>query len=555
MTDFEILLLINASEKATEAVSAFAAAFRAELTDNGYRPRSEIDEAIANLKPLIAFYLAKAMAWQADRSGHVRHKRSPDDDKCPPSQVDGRLVAELQFLSQFMSKPPDKSRVKGRTSISLYAVRELRKGAVLGSGVVSHAREIDIAKQTTDGETPLGLGGPDMLAPSKGTVFGLVDPGMITDDNSSNARLIDRLTARAAGVGETSLLKIDPVKWELSPAVSEILSSANRARRGKHVCLRDVKRRLDDDGRRNLAFCACQAAELLKIAFHMTEPGDVNHSNKTIEEWLYAPPLSRFVVGIFELLTPTLGVAFEGIKLARDIPRTKDEMTERGNFDQLTKSAWDLASAGYDCAKAIVKAIPALHGTDLDIGARLMEISEGEQRKSRGDRKATGRAATPEEFQSRLVTGRDILIAKIWALRHDMLTLRGYAVFMDWYSATLMGPLPPYLWNEFLRQIFNEIQDWHRELEARYREGILSKRDIKRHVGGMPLGVPKLAPLVQRHTLEMMEYPLDRGYGAAMNGEVILSLLESLSVKHPDVKDIWKRVTKRVEPIPVVGSA
>jgi hypothetical protein len=71
----------------------------------------------------------------------------------------------------------------------------------------------------------------------------------------------------------------------------------------------------------------------------------------------------------------------------------------------------------------------------------------------------------------------------------------------------------------------------------------------------MPLGVPKLAPLVQRHTLEMMEYPLDRGYGAAMNGEVILSLLESLSVKHPDVKDIWKRVTKRVEPIPVVGSA
>jgi hypothetical protein len=71
----------------------------------------------------------------------------------------------------------------------------------------------------------------------------------------------------------------------------------------------------------------------------------------------------------------------------------------------------------------------------------------------------------------------------------------------------------------------------------------------------MPLDVTKLAPQVQRHTLEMTEYPLDRGYGAAMNEKVILSFLESLSVKHPDVKDIWKNVTKRVEPIPAVRSA
>lgn len=555
MTDFEILLLINASEEATEVLSAFADAFRAELTDNGNRPRNEVDNVVASVKPLIAFYLANVIAWEADRSGHVRHKRSPDDDKNPPSQVDGRVVAELQFLSGFMSKPADKSRVKGRTSISLYAVRELQKGAVLGSGVVSRAREVDIARQTTAGESALGLGGPVMLPPSEGSVFGFIDPGMITEDNSSNARLVDRLTAHAPNVEETSLLKIDPVKWGLSPAVAEILATANRTHRGKHVCLRDVKRRLDEDGRQNLAFCAGQAAQLLRIAFHMTKPGDVDHSNKTIEQWLHAPPLNRFIVGIFELLTPTFGVPFEQIRFARNIPRTKDEITEGGNFDQLTKSAWDLASAGYDCAKAIVEAIPELRGIDLDIGTGLMEISEGEQRKARRLRKAHDRSETTADVEARLTAGRDILITKIWALRHDMLTLRGYAVFIDWYSAALMEPLPPLLFSEFLRQIFNEIQDWHRELEARYKEGILYKRDIRRHAGGMPLDVPKLPPLVERHTLEMIEYPLNRGYGAAMNEEVILSFLESLRVKHPAVKDIWKQVTKRVEPIPAVRSA
>ncbi|WP_019195301.1 hypothetical protein [Afipia birgiae] len=555
MTDFEILLLINANETATKALSSFTDAFKSELTDNGYRPHDKVDGVAANVKPLIAFYLANALAWATDRSGHVRYKRSPGDDAQPPSQVDRRVITELQFLAEFMSKPPEKSRVKGRTSISLYAVRELQKGAVLGSGVVSHAQKTDLAEQMTPSITSLGLGGQLMLLPRDGSVFGFDAPGMITDDSSSNARLVDRLTARAADAGETSLLKITPVRWELSPAVAEILLSSTRTHRGRHVCLRDVKRRLDDDGRRNLAFCAGQAMQLLKIAFQMTEPGDVRHSNKTVEQWLHAPPLSRFIVGVFELLTPTLGVPFDEIRLARNIPRTKDEVAEGENFDRLTKSAWDLASAGHECAKAIVKAIPELHGTDLDIGVGLMEISEGEQRKGRQDRKASGRPETTEEIESRLAAGRDILIAKIWSLRHDMLTLRGYAVFFDWYSAALMEPLPPLLFCEFLRQIFNEIQDWHRELEARYKEGILYKRDIKRHAGGMPLDVPELAPLVQRHTLEMMEYPLNRGYGAAMNQEIIQSLLTSLSAKHRNVLNIWEQVTELVDPIPVAEPA
>lgn len=555
MTDFEIMLLIDASEKATKALSAFTDAFEAELTYNNYRPHDVVGDVVANVKPLVAFYLANAIAWAADRSGHVKYKRSPDDDKHPPSQVDGRVITELDFLADFLSKPPKESRIRARKSISLYAVRALEKSAVLGRGVASRARTVDIAEQTTPGITPLGLGGQFMLPPSEGSVFGFVDPGMITEDNSSNARLVDRLTAREAAVGETSLLRIDPVKWELSPAVVEILATANRARRGKHVCLRDVKRRLDDNGRKNLAFCAGQAAELLKIALHITKPGDVDHSNKTIEQWLYGPPLSRFIVGTFELLTPTLGVPFDEIKLARSIPRAKDEVAEGDNFDRLTKSAWDLASAGYDCAKAIVEAIPELRGTDLDIGAALMERSEGEQRRSRQLRKKNGLKETAEDIQSRLEAGRDSLIASAWALRHDMLTLRGYETFLGWYSAVLMERLPPPLWNEFLRQIFNEIQDWHRELEARYKEGILSKRDIKRHAGGLPLELTKLEPLVERHTLEMIEYPLDRGYGAAMNREIIQSLLTSLSTKHPNVLNIWEQVTKLVDPTPVAEPA
>ncbi|MEK9282682.1 hypothetical protein MTR72_24105 [Bradyrhizobium sp. ISRA442] len=555
MTDFEILLLIDANEKAMKAMSAFTDAFKAELSHNSYRPHDKVDDVAANVKPLIAFYLANAMAWAADRFGHAKHKRSPGDDVHPPSQVDGRVIKELQFLSEFMSKPPNKSRITKRTTISSYALGMLTKSGALGPAVVSHARKIDIDRQTTTDQSPLGLGGLTTLPPSKGTVFGFVDPGMMTDDDASNARLVDRLMARAATLGETSLLRADPVIWELSPEVAGILANANRARRGKHVCLRDVKRRLNDVGRQNLALCAGQAAELLKVAFHMTEIGDIDHSNGTIEQWLHAPPLSRFIVGVFELLTPALGVPFDEIKLARNIPRAKDEVAEGGNFDQLTKSAWDLARAGYDCAKAVVKAIPELHGTDLDIGVGLAEMSEGEQRKGRQDRKAGGRSETTEEIQSRLTAARDILIAKIWALRHDMLTLRGYAVFFDWYSAALMEPLPQPLFNEFLSQIFNEIQDWHRELEARYKEGILYKRDIKRHASGLPLDIPTLAPLVRRHTLEMTEYPLDRGYGATMNQEVIESLLTSLSVRHPDVKDIWKLVTKRVKPVPVARPA
>lgn len=555
MTDFEIMLLINANERAMKALSTFSGIFEAELADNHYRPHAEIDDAVANLKPLIAFYLANAITWETDRSGHVKHKRAPDDDRHPPSQVDGRVITELQFLSEFMSKSADKSRVKGRKSISLYAVRELEKAAVLGPGVVSHARRVDIARQVTANETPLGLGGANTPTMNEGTVFGFVDPGMITDSNASNVRLVDRMMARAANIGETSLLRVDPVRWELSPAVAAILTDANRTHRGKHICLRDVKRRLDDDGRRNLAFCAGQAAELLKIALHMTEPGDVDHSNRTIAQWLFAPPLSRFIVGLFELLTPTLGVNFDQIRFARNIARTKGEMTESGNFDRLTKSAWDLAVTGYECAAAIIEAIPELHGTDLDIGIGLMEISQGEQRKRRWNREANGGSQTAEDIQSRLAAGRDILIAKVWALRHDMLTLRGYAVFFDWYSAALMEPLPTPLFIEFLRQIFNEIQDWHRELEARYREGILYKRDIRRHAGGIPLDVPRLSPLVERHTLEMMEYPLNRGYGARMNEDVIQSLLTSLSAKHPGVRDIWQQVTERVQPIPMAMPA
>lgn len=548
MTDFEILLLINARETALYAVTEFADVFRAELKDNGGRSYAEVENIVANVKPLVAFYIANAMSWKADRFGHVRYERTADDDRHPPSQVNGKLIRELEFLAEFMSKSPTKVRVRGRTSISLYAIRELEKAAVLGAGLVSHARSDDLAEHTGAGFTPLGLGGAYRMLPDEKSVSGFFEPGMITDHTASNVRLVDRLAARSANDRETSLFKVDPVRWILQPAVETALSEANRTRRGRHLCLRDVGRRIDNEGRNNLASCAKQAAELLKIAFHMSQPGDVDHSNKTIEQWLYAPPLSRFIVGVFELLAPTRNLDFDQIRFAQQIARTKGELTEEQTSDRLTKSAWDLACAGYDCAAAIVAAIPELHQIDLDAGVGVMEISEGEQRRGREHREALGNQQDAEDIQSRLTAGRDILIAKIWALRHDMLTLRGYAVFIDWYGAVLMERVPPRLFGEFLCQIFNEIQDWHRELEARYLEGVFYKRDLIRHAGGMPLAIPRLEPLVERHTPGIMEYPLGRGFGARLNRDVFASILGSLSMKHPDVRDIWQEVVKHVDP-------
>jgi hypothetical protein len=385
-----------------------------------------------------------------------------------------------------------------------------------------------------------------------GSVFGFSDPAMFTADSNINVRLVKRMAARPEVAGETKLIRADLVAWELSPAVNDVLADAHRCHRLRHVCLFDVRRRLTHLGEeemQNLLTCARQASRLLEIAFQITDRKNSNQSNETIESWLHATPLSRFIVAVFEAFAPALSVPLEQIKLAGNIVRTKLEMNEI-NFDQLTSSAWDLVNEGYDCAQAIIGLIPGLRGIDLDIGSGLLEISEGEQKRIRLNQRAMGRQENAEDLEQRLQSGRDILIANFWALRHDMLTLRGYKSFLGWYQAALMDHLPNQVWVTFQLQIFNEIQDWSRELQARYEEGILYKRDKKRHAGGLPLEIPELPAIVERHTIEVLEYPLGHGFGARNDNAIMQALLQSIAARQPDAQNIWVQATAKVNPIP-----
>ena len=550
MTADEIKILIGNSAEATEAVADYAAAFERELQVNdcdGYYNMNGLAMS------LVASFLANAIRWKDDRWGHVSYERLPGDEWFLPSQIRIKVINELQYLSDFLSEPVDVRRTKWRNSISMYAVKALRKEAPLGPALLSHLQHADLDAQLAQHLDDLGLGGDGESRIDTRSVFGFSDPAMFTADMNTNVRLVKRMAARPDATGETRLLRADPVSWELSPAVNNVLANAHRCHRGRHISLLDLRRRLAHLGgqeTQNLLFCGRQAARLLEIAFQMTDRKKSNQSNETIESWLHATPLARFIVGVFEMFTPTLGVPFNEVKLATNIQRTNAGMLDEGNFDRLTKSAWDLVNDGYDCAQTILELIPALRGADLDVGAGLMEISEGEQKRTKLDQEKNGRPENQEDIESRLAYGRKLTIARFWALRHDMLTLRGYTAFLGWYQAELMDHLPNPVWVGFQVQIFNEIQDWYRELRARYEEGIIYKREEKRHAGGLPLKLLELPAVVQRHTIDVIEYPDGHGFGARNDDAIMQLLLQSIVARQPDALDIWGQATAQMNPVP-----
>jgi hypothetical protein len=550
MTADEIKVLIGNSVEATEAVADYAATFEREMQVNACEGHDDINGLATSL---VASFLANAIRWKDDRWGHVSHERLPGDESFLPSQIRIKVINELQYLSVFLSEPVDVRRTKWRNSISMYAVKALRKEAPLGPALLSHLQHADLDAQLAQHLDDLGLGGVGESRIDVGSVFGFSDPAMFTADMNTNVRLVKRMAARPDATAETKLLRADPVNWELSPAVNNVLTDAHRCHRGRHISLFDLRRRLanlSEREMRNLLFCGRQAARLLEIAFQMTDRKKSNQSNETIESWLHATPLARFIVGVFEMFTPTLDVPFNEVKLATNIQRTSAGMLDERNFDRLTKSAWDLVNDGYDCAQAILELIPALRGADLDVGAGLMEISEGEQKRTKLEQEDNGRPENHDDIQARLEYGRKLTIANLWALRHDMLTLRGYTAFLGWYQAELMDRLPNPVWVGFQVQIFNEIQDWYRELRARYEEGIIYKRQEKRRAGGLPLDIPELPAIVKRHTIEVIEYPLGHSSGARHNDAIMQSLLQSIVARHPDALDIWGKATAQMNPIP-----
>lgn len=373
-----IIALIDGSATATEAISDYAALFEEELRLNKCDGYADI---LQPMKSGVAAFIANALQWKVDRWGHVTYARLADDETFPPSQVRIKVVKELQFLSEFMSKPADIFQVERRISISKYAIDALKKKAALGPALLSHLKTSelnDVAAQHLD---DLGLGGRESQI-KEGSIFGFCDPAVFTPNLRTNVRLVKRMVARAESTGETRLLRADLVLWGLIPSVIDALTRVNRCRRGRHVNLRDLRRRLDEEGRQNLASCARQAARLLEIAFHMTDYQESNQSGETIESWLFPFPLSRFIVAVFETFAPAVDRKLsDGIKIAKTIIRSTNEIPAEGITDPLTKAALDLAENGYDCARRIISLIPQLNGIDLDVGAALMETSKNEQKR------------------------------------------------------------------------------------------------------------------------------------------------------------------------------
>ena len=77
------------------------------------------------------------------------------------------------------------------------------------------------------------------------------------------------------------------------------------------------------------------------------------------------------------------------------------------------------------------------------------------------------------------------------------------------------------------------------------------EREEKRHAGGLPLKLLELSVVVQRHTIDVIEYPGGNGFGARNDNAIMQSLLQSIVARHPDALDIWGQATAQMNPIPV----
>jgi hypothetical protein len=121
----------------------------------------------------------------------------------------------------------DVRRTKRRNSISMYAVKALKKEAPLGPALLSHLQHGDLDEQLTQHLDDLRLGGDGESRLDAGSVFGFSDPAMFTADLNTNVRLVKRMAARPEVAGETKLIRANLVAWELSPAVSEVLADAH----------------------------------------------------------------------------------------------------------------------------------------------------------------------------------------------------------------------------------------------------------------------------------------------------------------------------------------
>jgi hypothetical protein len=551
MSPNEIRRLIDASARATESVRYFADLLQAQAEELKLVGEQNWQEVALQL---VTRYIWNTDKWTSDRFGRRDYQRAIGDDRYPPSQVLLPIIKELEGLPALLVA----QRLRGRKTISTGAFRALLQIQPLGPELIHSLQKEGSRVRPHIIYKAFGLGGVIRGKNESDRVYGFDNPAPLTESYSSNLRLMKRSLAQAyhsekaksgrkRKSGRNGLLGVQFVDWHLNQNVATAFMAARRIGSGRHFSLEDVRANINVTDRNNLAECARQAARLLEITLHLTDRTKEGPLGETVETWLHPAPLLRFVVSIFEEMSPSREQALVDIKRSMN------------KEDDLTKSAIAAAEEGIDCARKIVTLIPQFENIDLDTGVALLAISEEFHR---SERMLARNGVLDRGHKGAMRTeGRTIVVKQLWQDRQNIVTLKGYAVFMNWYmehaKQIISKDLIP-TWKLVNRDIFYALQDWSRELQARYDEGVLFKRDIKRRAGGLPLTIPSTPGIVESHFIKLTNYPMNLAFdyelrqGAVVNPKVLNAIVQSLCEERPKIYEAWHKLTSAV---PVIMSA
>ena len=537
--------MIDASVRATESVQYFADLLHAQAEELKLDAEQNWQEIALQL---VIHYIWNADKWTSDLFGRKDYRRAEGDDPYPPSEVRIPIIKELQKLPELLVA----KRLRGRKTISTGAFRALIQIQPLGPKLIHSLQKHGPRVRPNIIHKAFGLGGVIRSKNESDLIYGFDNPAPLTDGYSSNLRLMKRSLAQAhhskeQKSGRNGLLGVQFVDWHLNENVAIAFMAARRVGRGRHFSLEDVRSNINAADRNNLAECARQAARLLEITFHLTDRTTEGPLGETIESWLHPAPLLRFIVAIFEEMYPSREQELVDIKKSKN------------KNDDLTKSAIAAAELGIACARTIVNVIPQFENINLDAGVAVLAISE-EFHKSQ-KKLAKNNVADRGREGARRAEGRTIVVRQLWQDRQNIVTLKGYAVFMNWYvehaKQIITRDLIP-TWKIVDRDICYGLQDWCRELQARYDEGVLFKRDIKRRAGGLPLSIPSTSRIVENHFIKLTNYPIKLTFhselrqGAVVEPKVLKAIVRSLCKDRPKTYEAWHKLTTAV---PAITSA
>lgn len=469
-------------------------------------------------------------------------------------------IKDLEYLGTAFRS--DEARVRRDGPITDDVTDVLHRQGVISNRIASFARPLDGRER--QGLNFLRLGEPYECQDHDGTVFGWNEPGHITSDWPANSRKTKRMIAMATRQGRSALVRVDNISSDLLRSISDLVMKAQRAVAGPKGPLRTLgdfirgitDERLRTEYRKNLTVNSLQAARQLEIEFHMTDRERDNQADQSIATWTKPYPLAEFAYELFELIAPIRGrVGAHATRL--------DEIELQGARPKfnLRYEAIQTVLMGAEHARRVLTTIaPDLVHVGIHIsGEELRERDEddasnvGDMRRVECahylDRGSPVLAVSEKEItdHSRLSTGRGRIVARIWQLREDSVKLRAYFELFRYRHERycLNGNRGP-LVAEFLQRVQNPVLDWYRELTARYEEGVVYERDLRRRAGGMPLAMPNVPGTLKKHRLRLVQEDGATSWMAQRDDHVICDLLLAIDPTGRAL-DIWRMVDGTVQ--------